>query len=187
VVGTAQDATVAEPAGAQPGDLLVALSLCAAAGTLTQPAGWTPVFSGTSAPGAFFKYNVSTIVRGAAAPSLTWTTGSSVYREVFVAAVLGSTTVEQSAQIASASLDRIDPPSVTTAAADSLALAGGAHWTGSAAWVAPASYTKRSDNAATYSGVLISRALIAAGAEDPGNLTPVLGFNDAWAFSLMLT
>lgn len=191
VRGTATDATVAEPAGAASGDIFIAVAHCAAAGTLTAPSGWTVLTNGTQTFDGFFDYNVAWIRRGGSAPSLTWTTGSSVYREVFVHAFSGGKASGDAIEV----MNRIannggasgnpDPGAVTTVNDNALLFVAGINWSGSAGggWVAGASYTIRGNNTAGNNTANASRSaglISPAGATDPATFTGGPGAGNAW-------
>jgi hypothetical protein len=71
----------------------------------------------------------------------------------------------------------------------SRAISGGVNWAGSAAaWTASASYTIDSDNSTGNDCFVQSRALSAAGSEDPGAVSGGGGGNDGWnGFTVTIT
>lgn len=174
IVGTGTDATPSEPAGAAENDIFIAMVHCAAAGTLGLPTGWTELYTGTDPFDGFFDYKVAWIRRGSSAPSMTFTTGSSVRREVFVHAISGAITtgspidVHNRAQNTDADPD---PPSITTTVDNCLIISFGVCWIGSGAtqWVAPTGYTIIGDNTlGNYTFNALRNSLKSpAGAEDP--------------------
>jgi hypothetical protein len=174
VIGTGGNATVTEPASAAQNDVMWAVAFCDTAATLSAPSGWTVLWSGTAS--ATFKYNIAWIRRGASAPSLTWTIGSSVYREVHVVCYSGVVTsgnpYEASADGGVTSSANPDCPSVTTVNANAMVLAIGINWGGSnTAWGAPAGYTIRLRNTAGDDGILSEKKVVSAGAENPAAYT----------------
>lgn len=191
VVGSGTSPTLAEPAGTSPNDVLVALSVVAAASTvLTAPAGWTVLLSGSAS--TVFKYNLAVIWRGASAPALGWTVTGTVYREVHILAFSGAmlpvdVTVD-GGTVAGSSV--IDGPAATPAANDSMVVAGGANWAGSNAtgWVTPANYSFRTNNAAGNDAAMVSRLLVggAGVSENPGTITGSSTTGQAWQFTLVL-
>jgi hypothetical protein len=187
VIGTGGNATVTEPGSAAANDVFVAVAICANAATLTRPTGWTPLYSGTS--GTSFKYDVSYIRRGGSAPSLVWTIGSSVYREVHVMAYSGVDTTTaidaQSTGVVNNSTNP-DPDSVTTTAANSMVVIVGINWNGSSPSWAHAAYTIRSDNTAGNDVVMAELKKATAGAENPANFTGAPFGADQFAASVAL-
>lgn len=178
------DLTITEPAGAAQNDIMVCFFLVAAAGTPGAPTGWLVLTNGLQGFDGLFDYHISVIRRGASAPSLTWTTGGSFYREGQIICISGAST-------AGTALDAVevmakangnggansnpDPPSVTTATANDLVIAGGMNWSGSGGggWVAQSGYTIRSDNTPGNVIVVSTRTALVnpAGAEDPAIYT----------------
>lgn len=175
VVGTGTDATPSEPAGAAENDIFLAIFHCASAGTPGLPAGWTELYTGTDPFDGFFDYKVAWIRRGASAPSLTFTTGSSVRREVFIHAISGAITtgspIDDDDRAQNTDPDP-DPPAITTLADNSLIISFGVCWIGSGGtqWVAPTGYTIIGDNTlGNYTYNARKNTLKSpAGTEDPG-------------------
>lgn len=191
--GTATDATPSEPTGAAENDILVAIMGCASAGTIGIPSGWTSIEAGTDAFDGFFDYSIAWIRRGASAPSLTWTTGSSVYREVQVVCISGAITSGSPIEAntgAQGSATQPDGPSVTTLTANAMVLTGfyyGQNGGSSAGgWTVPASYTLSADNTANNRTCAAVRVMPSTGAENPAawaNSTAVYNWR-AWSLSI---
>lgn len=188
VVGTANNATPAEPTGAAQGDLMLAVAAIDQSATMTPPAGWTSVFTGISqAPQ--FRYYVYYIVRGPTAPDMTWV-HFNTYREVFVIGHYSdvAATLVKDAQSASGSNGvgtgvNPNPPAVTAVAAAGKVICGGVNWAGAGAsnWAPPSGYTIQ--NASVGDDVcLASKTFAAAGSEDPGAFGNVAtsGAADYW-------
>lgn len=192
VRGTDLNATVTEPTGAAANDIFIAVAHCAVAGTLTAPAGWSVITNGTQGFDALYDYNVAWIRRGASAPSLTWTTGTSQYREVFVHAFSGAISSGDAIDVhakANASTGNEDPPSVTTTANNSLVFIAAINYGGSIGWVAPANYTLRGNTTAGNNTINASRTSLVspAGAENPAVFTGGPGAGNAWeAFTIAI-
>lgn len=186
VVGTGTSPTLSEPAAAKNGDVLFAFALSSAAGAVTRPAGWTPLYAAATANVA---WDVSWIRRGETAPSLTWGLTGSVYREIYVVCLQSTagiiTLAAQSASgtTGNSALVGPDPPPATPTAPTSLALCMGFHFDGSvtSAW-ACAGYTAQTVNALGDDGCLFSKALSVAGIEDPPQWTTGASgtLNDFW-------
>lgn len=189
-IGTANGATLAEPAGTSSGDLLVALALSGVVTTsLGAPAGWTTINSGNST-NTHFRYIASWVARGGSAPSLTWTMSTSDYREVYIIAVTGATTSALDATGTEAKVGNVNagpnPPAVTAVDSAALAVALGIQWSGCATAWAHAAYTIRSNNAAGNDGVVAFRQLSASGSEDPAAFTGQNGAEDWWAQTITI-
>lgn len=175
VVGTGTSPTLAEPAAAKNGDVLFAFALSTAAGAVTRPANWLPLYAATATNTS---WDVSWIRRGEVAPSLTWGLTGSVYREVYVVCLQSTTgtitLASQSASgtVGSGTLVGPDPPPTTPTAPNSLALCMGFHFDGSvtSAW-ACAGYTVQTVNAIGDDACLFSKSLSVAGIEDPPQWT----------------
>lgn len=188
LITTGTSPTLAEPSGIKVGDVLFVAAVCAVAGAMVRPAGWTPLFLGVQ--GAF-QWDVAWVRRGQAAPSLTWTLTGSVYQEIYLVRLTslnGAGPVLLHAQSASgaavgSSTAKPDPPPVTITVPSALVLCTGANWAGSitSAWGCPG-YTAETTNAIADDACLFSKAVGAAGIEDPavwttGTITPG---NDLW-------
>lgn len=172
---TAVNNTVTEPTGAASGDIFVALAMCDTASTsLGAPAGWTTIYSGSGA--ANFKYNLSWIRRGGSAPSLVWTTASSVYSEVQILAyhdgVAAGTPYEASVDGGNSSGLNPDCPSITTINANAIVIAIAINWSGSnvGGW-ALSGYVVRSNNANGNDTVMADKSVVSPGAENPPAFT----------------
>ena len=196
---------VTEPASAAAGDVFVALALVDAGSTsLARPASWVNVYNGTTGAGGM-DYDVSYIVRGAGAPSLTWSWTTSNYYEVHILRFTGvdntmildltppavfSMTSGQKGTTQAAS--EIDPPSITPASDNCGIVAIGGHWTGSVGtgWTAPTNYTLRSDNTIGNDGMLATRVLVggAGGAENPNEFfnSGSVGLDHLFAMTIAL-
>lgn len=177
-----------EPAGTIAGDILVALFVVATAGTPSFPAGWTSLYSVTSA--TKFKAIVGYIVRGSSAASTAFTyTGGSLYREIYILSISGAAASPIDSQSASGTLSTIqghnpDAPSTTASKSSCLAISGGIEWGGSGGggWTASAGYTLQSNNAAGNDAFMQTKVLVSAGAENPAAVTGVAGSfsSDYW-------
>lgn len=193
VVGTGTNATPSAPSGAAENDIFIGVAHCAAAGTLGLPAGWTSLFAGTDPFDTNYDYNFAWIRRGASAPDMTFTMGSSVFREVFVHAFVGciatGSPVEASIK-AQGSSSSFDPGQVTTVNNNALIFIGGMHWSGSSGgYVAPANYTIRGDNTSGNNSAAASRTslLAASTAEDPATFTNTGGIGNWQVVTLALS
>lgn len=183
---TGTSPTVAEPAGAAQGDVLVAFGIATAAGAITQPpSGWTQLYRDNQ--GAF-SWVVSYAQRGASAPSsMTWGLTGSVYYEVHILALQPGVNIVR-LDVASAAGPKgnavthdPDPPQFTIAAATSLVVILGANWAGSAVAWAHATYTIRSTNTAGLDGVMAVLAFASPGVTNPAVFTGEnTGANDYW-------
>ena len=181
VVGSGTSPTLTEPAGAANGDVLIALSLCVSTNALTRPTGWTELYAGTQNA---VMWNVSWVQRGGSAPSLTWTHTGTIWREVFIVCLQGAAAItldSQSAAGTSLTATNPDPPATTAVAATSLAIAGGLNWNGSSAggYTVSSGYTVQTTNTQTWGGLVQSKALSAAGVEDPNAFTNATS-SDVW-------
>lgn len=187
VAGTGLNATPSEPAGTAQNDILIAIFGVSAAGTPGLPAGWTVITNGTEAIDGQFDYIIGVIRRGASAPNLTFTTGTSQYREVYIHAISGASTagnaidvIEVAARATGNGTGGVDPPQVTTVNDNALIVIAGLCWAGSGGggWGAPANYTIRGDNTAgnSIANATRSAGLISpAGAENPAIFTNPAG------------
>lgn len=162
--------TATEPAGAAEGDILVAIwEQDNSAVTLGLPAGWTEVQRGND--GSAFAWVVGYIVRGASAPSLTFTASGSQYRECIIVCISGGEFDAVQVATGSASSGNANPPSATASTASDLAVAMVYFWAGynSPGPTAPSGYTAASSAWGTGGGGGAAyRSLSASGAEDPG-------------------
>ncbi len=165
---------VTEMASAASGDVFVAVIVVDAAATgLARPSGWTNLKNGTTA--TQFDYDISYIVRGGSAPSLTWAWTGSLAYEVHIVRFIGVdnvTPIDAQGTLASGNgrMDTaVDPPAVVAVALNTMAVALCAHWTGSATpgWTAPTGYTRQSDNTLGNDCAIATKLLSAAGSEDP--------------------
>lgn len=194
VVGTGTSPTLSEPAGASSGDMLVALALSDTAGAITQPSGWTSKYSGTQGG---VTWVVSIVARGSSAPNLTWTVTGTVYREIYIVCLQGSSTVSLDSVSASGGTGNSgthnpNPPSTTAVATSSLAVAGGINFGGSntGGWTPSTNYTMQTNNADGDDGIVETRSLISAGVEDPSAVGNVIvgGSKDWWdGFTMTFT
>ncbi|HSX15667.1 MAG TPA: hypothetical protein VLF40_02665 [Candidatus Saccharimonadales bacterium] len=182
-----------EPAGAAQNDILVSLFMVTASSSYSLPAGWTSLYSGTSATSQY-KYNLAYIVRGGSAPSTSWTYSGLPYHEVYIVAFSGCDTVHPiNAQAQIASFQGVntnpDPPSVTTTGFPAMILAIGTNWNGSASsWTAPSGYILQTDNSAHNDCTISTKTLSLPGSEDPGAYSGVStgGSADIWAATIAL-
>jgi hypothetical protein len=174
VNGTGTSPTVTEPAGAQSGDVMVAIVVVDSPGGVPGiPAGWTSLYSGASF-GTHFRYNIARVVRGGSAPALNWTVTGSVYREVAIvcySGVDGTTPVDaQAAAVTSVGSTSIlpDPPAVTSITTGAMAVCIMAFWGTAPAggWTAPTNHTIRLTVAAASFG-FSERLLAAPATENP--------------------
>jgi|GEM_PF-1511311 len=191
--------TGTEPTGTVQGDTLIALCEMENNGTLTPPAGWTTIFSGTSAT-AQFNYCLSYIIRGASAPNLTWTFGASGYYELYIVGFSGCDTsnpIDASAKTPDASGTSInpDPPLVTAISSSAMALAICDNWNGSdtGGWTTPSGYTIVTNNATGNDCAIATKLLTSSGPENPsafGNVGSAGGGStatDYWAATITLS
>lgn len=183
--------TLSEPASVRQSDFYLALAIVDNVSTvLTQPAGWTVLYSGASFTPSF-KYNVSYIVRGSAAPALGWTITGTAYREVHIFAFRGvhtSQPIDSSVNGGNASVTiNPDPPSNTVINSDAMSVALGVSWAGSTSAWAHAAYTIRSVNTAGVDAIAASRLLTVPGAENPAAFTGGSGGGtDCWSATVAL-
>lgn len=193
--GSGTSSTPAEPASAVSGDVLVGICVVDAAGTTapTRPSGWTNIYNAVSTTQGDFRYDVSYIVRGGSAPALNWTWTGSAFNECHVIRLTGAAASPLDASPATVHTSGTgapNPPSITPTTNNALILIGGCHWTGSVGaggWVAPANYTRRSNNTVGNDVVIATRVMVggAGVAEDPAAFTTgVLANEDALAFSV---
>lgn len=183
VAGTGTSPTVAEPAGASNGDVLIALALCATSGAITNPAGWTSLYSGSQTS---VIWRVAWIQRGGSAPSLTWGLNGSVYREVFIVCLQAAAAITLDSQSAAgtsgSAITSPNPPATVAVAATSLAVAGGLNFGESAGWTASTGYTLQQSNpgGGGNDGTIETKSLSAVGSEDPAVITSGGGTGDGW-------
>jgi hypothetical protein len=181
VIGTAQNATPTEPAGAASGDFFLGIAIvdtgAGATGTISLPSGWTTLRSLGVSPSGTFRYLSGYVIRGGSAPNLTFTMPRSDYREVHVAAWSGVDTTSPIDVLAAAvgtltaSTSKADPPSVAPVDTAALAIAIMWHWGGapvSGGWLAPTNYTRRTGETAGSSSAVADRQLASGSVEDPG-------------------
>lgn len=158
--------TATEPAGAANGDVLVALfAQDHTTATLNLPSGWTEIGRGTGgAPN--FSYVVGWIARGASAPSLTFTSNQTAWREVVIVCL--SDAAFDAAQIATGTgTNDADPPSATATTASDVAVAMAYYFPGwGASPTMPTGYTQRAYTLGD-GAIAATRALSASGAENP--------------------
>lgn len=191
---TAANVVVTEPTGTAQNDVLILMLHLggASTGSPAAPTGWTTLYSGTSTQGSGsdngFKFLVSYIVRGASAPSLTCSNGSTFYGEWNVLGFSGcSTSSPIDSQSASGALSttssgNFDPPATTAVSSSAMAVCGGLFWDGSAtAWAAPTGYTIRSTVNVSNDQALASKLLSASGSENPAAFSgAAVGTADIW-------
>lgn len=190
-VGTATDVTVVEPLNAAQNDILFAVVAVAAGGaSLVAPVTWTELYS---APASDFRFWIGWIRRGASAPSLTWTTGVSAYREAHVLCYSGVDQTGSPIDNANMNVNKVpssanpDPPPVYAVDANAVALAIIIHWFGSSgAWGGPAGYTIRTRNTGGDDVSVAEKVLSAAGTEDPAAVTGVGGSATSMAATVTL-
>lgn len=188
--------TVAEPAGAASGDVLVAIAICDVAGAVTLPAGWTTP-TGYRATQGVIAFAAGYVARGASAPNLTFGLTGSVNYEIHIVALSpGVNTVSfDSASAAGAVGAGVshapDPPATIAVKTTSMAVAGGVNFGGALAggWGASTGYVI--DNAtAGNDGFLETKSLVASGSENPAAVTnfPTTGVPDWWdGFTMTFT
>jgi len=194
-IATGTQPTGTEPTGTVQGDVLVALFELEGSTAFIPPAGWTTIFSGTSASSQF-GYYLGYIVRGVSAPNLTWTYTGTIYRELYILGFSGCDTsnpIDASAQTTSASGVAInpDPPPVVAVSSAAMALAIGDNWTGSnpGGWTAPTGYTIVTNNATGNDAAIATKLLSASGTENPtafGNVGSS-GTTDYWSATVTLS
>lgn len=178
-----------EPSGAVINDVFVALFLRKFDSPYSIPSGWTNLYS-RNISGGFLDCDVSYIVRGSSAPSLTWTTNDGQASQVVVLAFSGVnvlTPIDASADNGTGdeSSSAPDAPSATAVATTDMAIALGAHGSGSSGWTAPTGYTLAGD--ATSSVIGAYKLLSVSGAENPAAFggTPG-GDNGRYAATVLL-
>ncbi|HSX15666.1 MAG TPA: hypothetical protein VLF40_02660 [Candidatus Saccharimonadales bacterium] len=194
-IGThASPITVSEPSGTVQNDILVYLYIGQSnVSGITQPTGWTTIYTANSFT-PVFTYRLAYVVRGASAPSLTWSGwASSPYFEVYVLSFSGCDTsnpIDSSAQVTSDSGTNPDPPSTTAVSSSAMALAVGINWSGSSAgdgWTPPTGYTLRTDNTPANDGAIATKLLSSSGAENPSAYSGYSGGNtDRWSATVTL-
>jgi hypothetical protein len=200
--GAGTSGAVTEPASAASGDVFVAMTLIDAGGSgLARPAGWTNIVNDTTGAGGM-DFDISYIVRGGSAPALTWTWTGTEYYEVHIlrftgadtstpldaqSSLLKSTTAEKGTSHAAS---QVNPPAVTAATANTMAVAIAGHWSGSSGaggWTAPTNYTLRSTNTTGNDGMMASRLLVGSGSEDPDSFFDSDTTGTSHAFALTIT
>lgn len=180
VIGTGNGATPTEPAGAVANDIIFGLVVADASATIGIPAGWTSLTSGTSTT-THFDYNICYIRRTGSAPSYTFTTGGSVYREVHLVTYSGVVTTGNPYEASSSPGTKsngsgvtVTCDSVTTVNANAMVLAFVIAYAGSdtGGFTAPNSggYTIRTDNTAGNDAMIAEKKRVAAGTESPGTV-----------------
>ncbi len=183
---TGMTSTPTEPSGAASGDVFVACVQESNLGTLSMPAGWTALYTGSTITGTQ-QYWVGYIVRGGSAPDLTWTFVNGAYRNIEISAFSGSTGVEASAAATSdQSATGPLPPAATATSANDWAIVCGVKDEFAPAWVAPTGYTIR--GASDQDAVQADKSLGASGTETPQAFTGT-GINDItdrWASTVLL-
>jgi hypothetical protein len=152
-----------------------------------------------ASPGENMEIDVSYIVRGGSAPALTWSWTNNAYAEVYVLRFTGVDNANPiDAQAASVvtntngvqgstrAASDIDPPAVTAASANAMAVALAGHWSGFAgAWTPPTGYDLRGTS--HFMGMMATRLLTAAGSEDPDEFFTNGAFaEDMFAFTFTL-
>jgi len=198
VTGTALNATGTEPTGTAQNDIMVAFIICGQLGVLGAPVGWTVLRSGQTGTSENddHQYMIAYIVRGASAPSLVFTTGTSQPRELYICTFSGENTstpidAEGTPAVTPATptpATNPDPPSVTPVDAAALAICVGSSWFGSAAggWGTPTGYTIRSRNVAGDSGVMASKQLSGTAPDNPSAFTNGAGASSNFAHTFTL-
>ena len=194
-VATGTSVTGVEPSGTVQNDVMVAMYIVADPGGVPGiPSGWTSIYNGRSSTNHFY-YDLCYIVRGASAPSLTFTHTGSVYRELFILTFSGvDTTTPINASTNGGNFTgnppNPDAPSATATVANTMVLAVGIGWDGSTTggWTAPSGYVIRSDNTVSNDGVIATKALATATAEDPGAFSNAFnaGNDDGWQATVIL-
>ena len=181
-----------EPAGTAAGDVLVALVVHEnTANSITGPGSWSQLAEGgtPTAASAGFRFWFGYIVRGASAPSLTWTSTGAVYYETHIIGLVGvdnASPIDAQSSVGSTVANSgtgPDPPAATATLATDMAVTAAGHWSGSVGggWTAPGSYTLCSNNTTGNDGMIAYRLLSAAGSEDPGAFTDgTLANSDKW-------
>jgi hypothetical protein len=185
--------TITEPAGCASGDAVLAIYLTDVGGNPALPAGWTSLYNGSATT---FQYRVGYTLRGGSAPSYAFTHTGNIYRELHVMCFTGSATLALDSQSSSGATSNsssdFDPPATTPVQTTSLAIAGGADWSGSTtAWTQPAGYALISDNSAGNDAAIATKSLASTASEDPGVFTGRNnsgGASDKWAgFTITFT
>jgi hypothetical protein len=186
VSSTAANQTVTEPATCVSGNMEVAIAVATSGTSLAMPAGWTTQYGPTTQGAMMFVAGY--VQRGGSAPNLTWTVvtgGVSKYREVHVMCLQGAANVTfDAASTTGATGNGInhqpDPSAVVAVATTSLEVTGGINFGGlfSGGSCAETGYTVRSQNLINDDCCLATKALAAAGSDNPAAYT---GFNTAGA------
>jgi hypothetical protein len=187
---------LSEPAGTVSGDFLIALVLVnQTSHIITRPTGWTNLYNlvspaSTGSVTAGFCCDVSYIIRGGSAPSLSWTAAAGGTIQYWEGHILGFTGVDNVSPIDANSAAGTtgtgttapDPPAATAIGTNDMAIALGIQWAGAnTTWTAPTGYTLRSDNTAGNDGIMASKLLSSSGSEDPSAFTTgVLSSSDFW-------
>jgi hypothetical protein len=174
---TGTSPSISEPSGTMAGDCIVALYLVdAASATLTIPTGWTSLFNGITA-GSLILYNFCYIVRGASAPSYSFTHTGSVYRELHVLSYNGTDPINPIDSVAtfvrttSTSFPQMIPPNILTVSNAAMVIEGAACWSGGTYNTPSTNYTIRTP--VSERGVIEDRLLATAGAETPSYISGV--------------
>ena len=193
IAASGSSPTMSEPSGAADGDFLIGLFIVPfAVSSISVPSGWTTLFSGTGT-NSQMRYNIHYIVRGSSAPSYSYTMSSSSYREIHIMCFSGvdTTTPIDASQFGSSgngTNTNPDPPAITPASNDALALAIGQNWSGSnPAWSAPSGYTMCSDNTSGNDYALAIKQLASAASENPGAFSGVNTGSNQDYFSATVT
>ncbi|MEZ0392249.1 MAG: hypothetical protein ACAH59_08545 [Pseudobdellovibrionaceae bacterium] len=170
--------TVTEPAGAAQNDILFLWMVLDGSPTVTTPTGWTLLHSIQGVKPS--KTALFWIRRGASAPSYVVNFTSSGYGEFSVTAWSGAETSGSPIHKNTTNGTRFvappepDPPAVTTTVANTMIVIFGMGWSGwSSIAGAPTGYTIRESgvNGNNNDIAVASKALAAAGTEDPGKFT----------------
>jgi hypothetical protein len=194
VKGTGTSVTGTEPAGTVQNDVLVAFYTTDGVTTsLGVPTGWTSLSSGVSITPQQ-NYLVCYIVRGASAPSLTFTHVGSIYRELHILGFSGVDTtypIDEYETVPSTNAvgNNPNPPAAIANSSASMALALGYTFSGSdtGGYGAPSGYSVNSDNTAGNDLVIASKLLSSSGSENPAAFTnTVANSGDNWAATLLL-
>jgi len=189
---TGTSPSFSEPASAANGDALIVLYVCDAGGAPTFPGGWTSLYNGTQ--GAV-TWRAGYQIRSGA-PNMGFTHTGSIYYEISVCCLTGTTTLALDSQSSTGSTGNganhnPDMPSTTAVASASMAIAGGINYGGSqgGGWTASSGYTFRSRNTTGDDSGMETKSLASAGAENPGAwANVVLGNQDWWdGFTLTFT
>jgi hypothetical protein len=171
-VTTALDATVVEPAGAALNDVMLGVVAAASTATIGAPALWTELYSGNAVD---FKFWIGWLRRTSSAPSLTWTTGSSIYREAHVLCYSGVDTTGSPIDNSDMNINNKvqdtanpNPPPIYAVDPNAMAVAIIIDWAGSAsAWNGPTGYTIRTRNTTGDDVSVADKLLTVSGIEDP--------------------